>query len=77
MPCHCHHDDGDDGVGDDGDICATFADELIPSLWLKLNIFQTDRSRNTRSTLENHNERMREARMCDETHEEQSAVVNC
>ena len=59
------------------DICATFADELIPSLWLKLNIFQTDRSRNTRSTLENHNERMREARMCDETHEEQSAVVNC
>ena len=58
------------------DICATFADELSP-LWLKLKIFQTDRSRNTRSTLENHNERMREARMCDETHEEQSAVVNC
>ena len=58
------------------DICATFADELNP-LWLKLNIFQTDRSRNTRSTLENHNERMIEAGMCDETHEEQSAVVNC
>ena len=54
----------DDGVGDDGDICATFADELIPSLWLKLNTFQTDRSHNTRSTLENHNERMIEARMC-------------
>ena len=45
------------------DFCATFADELNP-LWLKLNIFQTDRSRNTRSTLENHNERMIEARMC-------------